>query len=165
MGKINTHWKLNAWGLSKPHHQRANYHQSAGHGELGYRGMRAHIGDKFVAIEQTDYLYDEIPESVACELLDFIQSGKGSSRVIDGFVIGVKNLSEYNVNSRRWTTEFTAYAFPEGKALEQLYNPDHKFDIFGPYRQNEKTVFIRHIIHVDYDLIDKGYTAVDVNWK
>jgi len=148
-GKIDTQYKMTGWGLPKELTEFKNY-------------------DAFVSIEQTDYLYDEIPEAVACRLLDMIEE---SSHIMDNNIetlndynIGVINVTDIKTDIHRWSTEFSAYAIPVGKHLEPI---DKYFlsDTFGGYDTYDKTVFLRHIIEVDYKLIDKGHTAVEVVWN
>ena len=82
----------------------------------------------------------------------------------NGYNIGVVNQTEYKRDEYRWFTEFSAYAIPADKTIAPV-NSEWLSDNFGGYDTHDKTVFLRHIIEVDYGLLDKGHTAVEVVWS
>ena len=154
-GHSSDHYKLSGQGIDKK-----------------FTGKEWH---QFVTIEQTDFHYDEIPESVACKLLDLIdQHGNADiwsdAKFDKGYVCGMYNWVGLEQEDR-WVKEKSAFAYPESNLRPFKIEGSQGFrygdlDVgFGDYPFVEGAVYLRHKVEVDPHYLDKGFSAVDIEWK
>tara|TARA_Y100000310_G_C20590580_1_gene767781 strand:- start:42 stop:695 length:654 start_codon:yes stop_codon:yes gene_type:complete len=151
-GRRDHYYMMTGWGIHKSKTENKQYHE-------------------FVSIEQTDFLYGEIPELVACKLLDLIEQ-HGDSDTWDGefnaegYNYGVINKMEYLTEfwDDRWEAERTAYAIPQDETIEPIHLKNERTN-YGKYTPLKNAVFLRRIIECNFHKVDKGFTSVDISWK
>lgn len=152
------HHKISGWGIDKELVNR-EFHQ-------------------FVSIEQTDFHYDEIPELIACKLLDMINQHSNedtwaNAEFENGYVYGIYNWTGLEVIDR-WVKEKSAFAYPDSdmrpfkidglNAVGETAGYSTGIG-FGDYPFVKGAVYLRHKVEADPQYLDKGFSAIDIDWK
>ena len=163
-GHSSDHYKISGQGIDKK-----------------YTGKDWH---QFVTIEQTDFHYDEIPELIACKLLDMINQHSNedmwaNAESENGYVYGIYNWTGQE-EIDRWVKEKSAFAYPDSDMrpfkidmlpllVESLNDNKGGYDStalgFGDYPFVKGAVYLRHKVEVDPHYLGKGFSAVDIEWK
>jgi len=150
-GHSADHYKISGWGIDKKHTGKE--------------------WNQFVTIEQTDSHYDEIPEIVACKLLDMInQHGHedmwADVQLENDYAYGLFNWTGQD-GEDRWIKEISAFAYPSQDMMPFKISGEKNQgrNRFGNYPFVKGAVYLRHNVEVDPHYLDKGFTAVDIEWK